>query len=58
MYVIYNITVMIETNNYWILDDAIIFKPKFDNVLDDYVDIISKYNKLIFSDYDCPKICI
>ena len=33
---------MIETNDYWILDDAIIFKPSFNNVLDDYVDILLK----------------
>ena len=48
---------MTEIIDYWILDDIIIFKPKFNNVLDDYVEIISKYDKLIFSNYDCPKIC-
>ena len=45
-------------NDYWIQDDTIIFKPKFNGRLDNYIDIITKYDKLIFSDYDCPLICI
>jgi hypothetical protein len=43
---------MLETNDYWILDDTIIFKPEFNSSLDNYVEIISKYKKLIFSNYD------
>ena len=32
---------MTETNDYWILDDTLIFKPRFNNVIYDYIDIIS-----------------
>ena len=47
-----------ETKDYWIYDNKIIFKPNFNNKLDDYdydyIDIISKHNELIFSNYnDC-----
>ena len=39
---------------YWIIDDAIIFKPKFNSCLDNYLDIISNYRILIFSNYNDP----
>ena len=40
--------------HYWTYENKIIFKPKFNNKLDNYIDIISKYNELIFSNYnDC-----
>ena len=43
-----------ETKDYWIYDNKVIFKPNFNNKLDNYLDIISKYNELIFSNYnDC-----
>jgi hypothetical protein len=45
-------------NNYWIVDDWLIFKPYFKEVLDDYYGIINKYKKIIFSDYDEPLIAI
>ena len=38
--------------DYWIYEDSIIFKPEFDKPLDDYIEIISNYKKLIFSNYD------
>ena len=41
-----------ETTDYWIYEDKIIFKPNFNDKLDNYFDIISKYNELIFSNYD------
>ena len=41
-----------ETEYYWIYENKVIFKPKFNGKLDDYIDIISKYNELIFSNYD------
>ena len=41
-----------ETIDYWIYENKIIFKPKFNNKLDDYLDIIRKYNELIFSNYN------
>src|SRR3990167_5993112 len=34
------------------MDIFIIFKPDFNDKLDDYIDIISKHNELIFSNYD------
>jgi hypothetical protein len=45
-------------NNYWIVDDWLIFKPEFNDKLDEYYDIINKYNKIIFSNYDDPLIAI
>ena len=39
---------------FWIIDSAIIFKPSFNDSLDDYTDIISNYRILIFSNYDDP----
>src|SRR3990167_1427749 len=37
---------------YWIYENKVIFKPDFNDKLDDYIDIISKHNELIFSNYD------
>ena len=34
-----------ETEEYWIHENKIIFKPNFNNKLDNYLDIISKYNE-------------
>jgi hypothetical protein len=45
-------------NDYWIYEDTIIFKPEFDGSLDIYNDILTQYNKLVFSDYNNLKICI
>jgi hypothetical protein len=44
-------------NNYWIIDDWLIFKPKFNKKLteEDYT-VINNYNKIIFSNYDEPFI--
>ena len=44
-------------NNYWIVDDLLIFKPKFNGELNKY-DIINKYSEIIFSNYDEPLISI
>ena len=50
---------MIETNDYWILDDKkIFFKPKFNENISKYNNIICKYNKLIFSNYNILECCI
>ena len=44
---------MIQINlPYWIHDNYFIFKPHFNGLITDYLDIIIKYNKLIFSDYN------
>ena len=45
-------------NNYWIVDDLIIFKSEFNEELIDYYDIISKYSKIIFSNYNDMSIAI
>ena len=47
-----------ETEEYWIHENKIIFKPNFNNKLDNYINIITKYNELIFSDYDDYNITI
>ena len=47
-----------ETKDYWIYENKIFFKPNFNAKLDDYLDIITKYNELIFSDYDYCDITI
>ena len=47
-----------ETKDYWIYKNKIIFKPEFNNNPDTYLDIISKYNELIFSNYDDFNIMI
>ena len=39
-------------NDYCICKDSIMFKPKFDKPLDIYVEVIKKYKKLIFSNYN------
>ena len=44
--------------DYWIYENKIIFKPEFNDKLDNYFDIISKYNELIFSNYDNYNITI
>jgi len=43
---------------YWIVDDAIIFKPQFNSCLDDHKQIISNYKRLIFSDYNDPHVAL
>ena len=43
---------------YWIIADTIIFKPEFNESLNKYKEIISQYPKLIFSNYNDPKITI
>src|SRR3990167_4952596 len=47
-----------ETEDYWIYENKIIFKPNFSNKLDTYFDIIYKYNELIFSNYNDYNITI
>src|SRR3990167_2188447 len=47
-----------ETEDYWIYENKIIFKPYFSNKLDTYLNIISKYNELIFSNYNDLDITI
>ena len=34
---------------YWFKDNKLIFKPNFDEELDDYYGLISQYDELIFS---------
>ena len=45
-------------NNYWIVDDLLIFKPSFNEELTNYYEIINKYKKVIFSNYNDPLIAI
>ena len=47
-----------ETKDYWIYENKIIFKHNFIAKLDYYIDIITKYNELIFSNYDDYNITI
>lgn len=36
-------------NDYWIDKDSIIFKPKFDDKLDNFIDAMKNCKKIIFS---------
>ncbi len=49
---------MKETDDYWIVDNKLIFKPKFNLPTDKYYDLISSHDTLIFSNYNYPQICI
>jgi hypothetical protein len=44
--------------NYWIHEDKFIFKPHFNEVINDYIEIIKYYKSLIFSNYADLKIFI
>ena len=43
---------------YWIIGDAIIFKPDFNDSLDDYTQIISNYENIYFSNFNDPQIVL
>ena len=45
-------------NIFWIEDEWLIFKPSFNEEITNYYDVINKYNKIIFSNYDDPVITI
>ena len=49
---------LIKMYNYWIYKDSIIFRPKYNKPLCNYIEIIKKYKKIIFSNYDDLEICI
>ena len=45
-------------NNYWIVEEWLIFKPEFNKELTNYYDVINKYKKIMFSNYNDPLIAI
>ena len=45
-------------NTYFILDEWLIFKPEFNEELTNYYDVINKYKKIIFSNYNKPLIAL
>jgi len=45
-------------DDYWKHDNTIIFKPDFNSSIDDYIGKISKYNSLIFSNYDSIELIL
>ena len=45
-------------NNFWIVNELLIFKPEFNEKITNYYDIINKYKKVIFSDYNDSLITI
>ena len=45
-------------NNYWIVEEWLIFKPEFNKELTNYYDVINKYKKIMFSNYNNPLIVI
>ncbi len=49
---------MIETEDYWIYENKLIFKPEFNKQINNYFDIISNYEELIFTDYNNLKIML
>ena len=40
------------TDKYWINNNKFIFRPNFNEDINDYLSLISKYDELIFSDYN------
>jgi hypothetical protein len=44
--------------NFWINGDIFYFKPNFNEVINDYIEIIKDFKILIFSNYKDLKICI
>ncbi len=43
---------LIETNDYTICNDTLIFKPEFNKRIDKYADLIQNYTQIIFSNYE------
>ncbi len=43
---------LIETCDYWIVSEHLIFKPNFYGSLNKYTNLLNKYTHLIFSNYD------
>jgi len=59
LYIFYTNTLnLIIEKPYWIINDAIIFRPGFDESLDNYLDVISNYPILIFSNFNDPHIAL
>ncbi len=52
------LNIKMEELPYWIIDNKLIFKPDFNDELDNYYDVISQHNELIFSNYNDPEITI
>jgi hypothetical protein len=44
--------------NYWIYEDIFCFKPNFNRIITNYIEIIKDYKILIFSKYTNLEICI
>ena len=42
---------MTDTEDYWIINNKFIFNPKFNSCIDIYIDLLSQYNELIYSNY-------
>lgn len=42
---------MIETDDYWITDNKLIFKPTYNGQISDYNELIYAHKELIFSNY-------
>lgn len=42
---------IVNEKNYWIWNDIFVFKPEFNSNLEKYVNLISKYDKIIFSEF-------
>ena len=49
---------MIESNDYWIIENKIIFKPEFNLSLSTYDKLLCEYNELVFSDYNNVIMCV
>lgn len=57
MFYIHNKDIM-ETRFYWVSDNKFIFKSNFNSDIDIYIGIISKYNSLIFANYNNLEILL
>jgi len=49
---------MIETEDYWIVDNILVFKPAFDGLLSSYEFDPEQYDRIIFSLYEDPLFAI
>lgn len=49
---------MIETKDYWIVNNKLIFKYNFNSLINVCIDLISKYDELIFSNYNDMIMCL
>lgn len=48
---------MVKVKDYWVSNNAFIFKPYFNSNISIYKNKIINYKQLIFSNYNRPNLC-